>query len=276
MPDVVTTLGGSLIQHGPQNDRIYVMKLDPRDLPAILAQLDDLAGERGYSKIFAKVPASAGEAFEAAGYEVEARAAGLFNGREDGLFVSRFVDLVRRDETDPDRHEAVLAAARAKRGAGAGVLPAGVTLRLCGPDDIADMAALYADVFDSYPFPIDDPAYLAETMASHVAYFGVWRGRRLAALGSAEMNTEAGNVEMTDFATQPGDRGGGLAAQILSFMEDKMRARGLATAYTIARAVSFGMNVTFARMNYEYGGRLVNNTHIAGRYESMNVWSKRL
>lgn len=276
MADTITTLGRSLIQHGPQNDRIYVMKLDPRDLPEIVDQLDDLAGEGGYSKIFAKVPASAASAFDGAGYEVEARVAGFFGGAEDGLFMGRFIDPGRRDETDADRHAGVLTAAQARAGAGAAPLPPDAVCRACTPEDIPDMARLYGQVFDSYPFPIDEEAYLAETMGSHVAYFGVWRGGEPAALASAEIDAEASNVEMTDFATRPGDRGGGLAAKILSVMEAEMRARGLATAYTIARAASFGMNITFARLSYEYGGRLVNNTHIAGRYESMNVWYKPL
>ncbi len=55
-----------------------------------------------------------------------------------------------------------------------------------------------------------------------------------------------------------------------------MPSRGIRTAYTIARAVSYGMNITFARCGYQYGGRLVNNTDIAGSLESMNVWYKTL
>jgi len=47
-------------------------------------------------------------------------------------------------------------------------------------------------------------------------------------------------------------------------------------AYTIARALSAGMNVTFARAGYDYGGTLTNNTNICGQIESMNVWYKPL
>jgi hypothetical protein len=45
--------------------------------------------------------------------------------------------------------------------------------------------------------------------------------------------------------------------------------------YTIARAASHGMNTTFARQGYRFAGTLVNNTHIAGGIESMNVWYRR-
>ncbi|MFH1725408.1 MAG: putative beta-lysine N-acetyltransferase, partial [Elusimicrobiota bacterium] len=45
---------------------------------------------------------------------------------------------------------------------------------------------------------------------------------------------------------------------------------------TIARAVSFGMNIAFARVGYSFGGTLWNNTNISGNIESMNIWHKRL
>jgi len=59
-------------------------------------------------------------------------------------------------------------------------------------------------------------------------------------------------------------------------MENEVRAKGIKTAYTIARAASAGMNVTFAKGGYHFGGRLINNTNISGRIESMNVWFKSL
>jgi putative beta-lysine N-acetyltransferase len=81
---------------------------------------------------------------------------------------------------------------------------------------------------------------------------------------------------MTDFATLPEARGKGLAGVLLSEMEKNMQRERIATAYTIARARSFGMNVVFARAGYTFAGTLVNNTNIAGGLESMNVWYKQL
>jgi putative beta-lysine N-acetyltransferase len=138
------------------------------------------------------------------------------------------------------------------------------------------MAAVYARVFESYPFPIHDPAYLLETMDNDVRYQGVFQDDRLIALASAEIDVRGGNAEMTDFATLPDARGQGLAGLLLCGLESMLAEAGIATAYTIARATSFGMNITFAKNGYEYAGTLVNNTHIAGGLESMNVWYKRL
>ena len=68
----------------------------------------------------------------------------------------------------------------------------------------------------------------------------------------------------------------GLATHLLAKMEKAIRRIGIKTAFTIARAYSFGMNITFAKHGYTYAGPLVNNTQISGDLQSMNVWHKRL
>ena len=138
------------------------------------------------------------------------------------------------------------------------------------------MSKLYQRVFPSYPFPIDNPNYIQESMETHIQYYAFESKGKLVALSSAEMDKKQQNVEMTDFATLPLWRGQGLAGELLKFMEQQMKAKGMLTAYTIARAVSAGMNITFAKQGYQYNGRLINNTQISGQIESMNVWSKGL
>jgi hypothetical protein len=59
-------------------------------------------------------------------------------------------------------------------------------------------------------------------------------------------------------------------------MEEAMREDGIHTVFTIARAYSYGMNITFSSSGYLFGGTLRNNTQICGRQESMNVWHKAL
>jgi hypothetical protein len=99
--DTFETLGRSRAQHGKLNDRIYLMKLDPDDCPGIVDKLAELAGEKDYSKIFAKVPADQAQCFEQGGYEVEASVPGFFKGTTDGLFMSKFLDEWRTDDGRP-------------------------------------------------------------------------------------------------------------------------------------------------------------------------------
>ena len=274
-PDVVTTIGASTVQHGPTSNRIYVMKLTPADLPGLLDDLEDLAEREGYTKIFAKVPASARDPFLVRGYVEEARIPGLFRGREDGSLLSLFLDPARA--RDSRSFDDVLAAARtASANRGSRPLPPGAICSLASPADAPALAALYRDVFVTYPFPIHREGYIRETMEHGVRYFCVRIGDVIAAVSSAETDPEEEHVEMTDFATRTEYRGQGLSGHLLSRMETAMRSAGMKTAYTIARATSIPMNITFARAGYAYGGTLLNNTGICGGVESMHVWYRPL
>ena len=276
-PDRIERLGNSLIQHGKGNDRVYLMKLKDADAASVIEEIESLAEANEYSKIFAKIPARASEDFLEAAYEIEARVPNFFGGREDGLFLGKYLAEWRREDDAEARAQKVLQTSLEKAGDdGPKPLSTDSELREMTVADTPAMADLYREVFDTYPFPIFDPAYLEETMQSHIRYFGVFRGGAIQALASSETDVAQKNVEMTDFATMPPERGKGLAAELLRQMEDAMRDEGFVTAYTIARAESFGMNIAFAKSGYAFGGRLTNNTNIGGSLESMNVWFKSL
>jgi len=277
MGDIVETLGKSVIQHGKYNDRVYLIKLAGSDFPSILDDLDLLAISRGYSKIFAKVPASAKDGFIRRGYIIEAYIPGFFNGSEDAYFMGKYLSSRRLQCNNYETIDEVIAVSQKKfsNGKGARLLP-GYKFRQAGEQDAKEMASLYALVFKTYPFPIYDPGYLVRAMADGVAYFAVCKGSEIIALSSAEADEDSGNVEMTDFATHPNHRGKGFSAHLLGRMEEAMSENGLKTAYTIARSTSFGMNIAFAKMGYRYSGTLINNTNISGSFESMNVWYKKL
>jgi len=275
MSDIIETLGRSRIQHGTFNNRVYLMKLSRGDLPEILPRLNRLARTRNYGKIFAKVPDSAKDCFTREGYVAEAAIPNFYQGREDVLFFGKYLKEERRLEKKKDLVKKVLAAAKAKAGEGNGPqLGESFHARAASKEDVMSMAEVYGKVFATYPFPIQDPAYLKNTMDQNVAYFGIWHGNRLAALSSAEMDLQGQNAEMTDFATLPEYRGQGLANFLLAGMEEYLGDKGIKTSYTIARAYSFGMNITFAKLGYAFSGTLTNNTNIFGGLESMNVWHK--
>lgn len=276
-PDVMEYIEGSLVQHGPYNDRIYLMKLGgDSDGERVAARLIAKAQEARYSKIFAKIPDSAEGAFLRLGFRVEARIPKFYNGCEGAVFLGFYLTKDRLREEDRDALEILLDVYREQPPATTRDLPDGFSLRPCVKDDVPQMSDIYSTVFPTYPFPITDQAYLRQTMETHVHYFGVEVLGRLIALSSAEMDEDAKNVEMTDFATLPDWRGYGLAIHLLRAMEHAMPARNIKTAYTIARSKSPGMNVTFAKMGYHYGGRVINSTNISGQIESMNVWYKHL
>lgn len=276
MSDSLLTIGRSQVQHGPNSRRVYLMKLDPSDLPDLCLRLEELARREGHGKIFAKVPADAAPPFLARGYRCEATVPGYYRGRADAQFLGLFLDPARKEDPQRERLREILALAQAKPPARSAPLPDGVTCRELADEDLAPLAALYRRVFATYPFPVHDPVYLRETRRTHVAYFGVWRDATLLAAASAEMDADAAAVELTDFATEPDWTGRGLARHLLGTLLEEVGRRGIRTAMTIARAMSPGMNSVFARAGFRFGGTLANNTGICGAIESMNVWHRPL
>lgn len=279
MYDRLDRLGDTVFQHGPFNDRVYVMKTAADDLPELLPYLENLAGRRGYGKVIAKVPRDCRDAMLAWGAREEAVLPRYYRGREDACFMARYFEAARVNERRPDEVDAHLTLAEAK--AEEAPSPADhvtwdADVVVATPDDTADMARVYAEVFPTYPFPIQDPAYLRQAMAANVVFFALRHEGAIGALASAEMDQANLAVEMTDFATLPALRGRGAAQALLRTMEVAMRERGFVTGFTIARAYSAGMNITFAKCGYSFGGTLTNNTNIGGAIESMNVWHRPL
>lgn len=274
--DKIESLGSSLIQHGSFNNRVYLMKLDAKDMPEIIGQIGDLAEENKYGKIFAKVPAEFEADFLKSGYVREAFVPGFYNAEKGAVFLAKFSDERRKIDNRQGDIDEVLELCRKKGKANRARSYSEYSIRSAGRDDVEEMSEVYKKVFLTYPFPIHDPEYLLSTMKTNIDYFLVEHEGRIVALSSAEKDVKGGNAEMTDFATLPDHRGRGLAGWLLSEMEAAMRRLGIPTCYTIARAYSAGMNITFSRKDYEFAGTLINNTAISEGIESMNVWYKKL
>ncbi len=275
--DTLTRLGSSYVQHGSLNDRVYLMDLAPQDTDMIIPAMERMAQKYHYSKLFARVPDSAKDQFCAAGYQIEAHIPDMYGGREDGWFLARYPEPSRADPDEPRTlTEDVLKTAKARSNTRKNTCPApGFVIEESDTDDADALADLYTDVFESYPFPVHDPEWLRETMDDGDRYFVVRKDDRVVAVSSAEVDASGKNAEMS-VATHPDYQGNGLCPALLSAMEKAMRRSGILTAYAIARAAFYPVNITFARAGYRFGGTLINDSQICGGLESMNVWYKSL
>lgn len=277
MFDTIERIENSTVHHGKNSNRVYVMSLDLSDLPKILRKLDCLAKENGYGKIITKIPYNCKDVFESNGYKEEAVIENFFNGEKDASFMCKYPDPNRNIDPLSDKCNEILNIALNKSFlSDSENLPKEFTLREAMKKDVADMTKLYKTVFKSYPFPIHNETYILKTMEENLIYFGIWHKNELVALSSIELAIKYSNAEMTDFAVHPDYRGYGFALFLLKTMENKLLNMGIKTSYTIARSMSAGMNITFSKNGYKYGGPLVNNTDISGQIESMNVWYKNL
>ena len=272
MEDKIETIEGSVVQHGHHNGRIYLMHLNSQDTGSLILKLDRMAIEQGYGKIFAKIPATCWKAFKSAGYTKEAVVPGFYKGKIDGLFIAKFFSAERQEARNPTcvnqienipgrNHRDDL------------TTPPPVA---CTPSNAEALSKIYRQVFESYPVPIHQPEYLKRMMGNNVCYFCIHVKKKIAAVAAAEIEPANKTSEMTDFATLPEYRGRGFAEKLLGRLDDEARCHGVKTAYTIARADSYGMNRAFKKKEYRYAGRLTQNSQIGGRIRSMTVWYKHL
>lgn len=277
--DKIEKIGqGTIIHHGDLNKRVYLMKLDKRDIPGIIGEVNRIARSNRYTKIICKVPQSAVPQFIADGFLTEAQIPLFYEGRETAFFMSKFLSSDRLLELETEQLQFFGGMLEKQNGRKNGEADPDnkYNVKRLTPADSEDIVAIYRDVFESYPFPIFDPNYIKETMESHVEYFGVEHKGKLLALASAEMDKKGLNAEMTDFATPRKNRGKKLALLLLDEMEKQMKKQGLKTLYTMARLNSVGMNKTFLRKGYVYSGTALKNTNIAGKIESLNIYYKHI
>jgi len=276
--DKIETIGHSLIHHGKFNDRIYLLSLAHNEAASIIPKLDNLVAENGYTKIFAKIHSDALPEFMLNGYVIEAFVPEFYDGKADCIMVAKFFD-DERSRIPIEKVERFNDLLNSFSHSENGMSDEMEKYRhsVLSHQDVGPIAEVFKRVFETYPFPVHDAGYIAETMDGDEArYYGIWDGDDLMGISTAEIDIVNKNAEMTDFAVLPEFRGKGLALKLLNFMEKEMKKAGIKTVYTIARLGELGMNKTFLKAGYKYTGTLVKNTNIGGSIESMNIYYKRL
>ena len=275
LPDKIEELpANTLIQHGSLSDRIYLIRRGNMPAPELAAHLNTLAAQNQYSKIITKINHTELEIFVNLGYTIEAFIPGYFPDSGAMYIVTRYLTSTREKEDNLTVYREVLQTALTKQGTDRRPADINGSIRQCTLEDIENMAELYRRVFPTYPFPISNTQYLHHTMQDAVDYYCIETEGKIVALASAELDYENSAAEMTDFATLPEFRNRGFAFRLLGNIESSTRRKGIQTFFTIARAGSCGINITFAKAGYRFGGRLKNNTNIGGQIESMNIWYK--
>lgn len=254
------------------------MKLAVEDAPEIIPKLDELAKEKGYTKILAKIQASVLPFFISNQYVIEASIPKFYNNKTDCFIVSKFFDEKRKIAPVKELKLLNQLLKTSENGENANVKPSlKYRISRLTKTNIEAIARIFKQVFKTYPFPVHDPGYILKTMQEYgTEYFGIFEGEKLIGVSSAEIDVKNKNAEMTDFAVLPEYRGQSLALQLLHNMEQVMKAANIKTCYTIARLNQPGMNKTFLNSDYKYTGTLVNNTNIGGSIESMNILYKHI
>lgn len=153
-------------------------------------------------------------------------------------------------------------------------LPLGMELKLLNESFALQISHLLTQVFTSYPSPVENPQYIRSLIEHGNIFAGAFSQETLIGVAAAYPEPILNRCEMTDCATIEEYRGHSLSERLLCLLEHEVQKRGSFNLYTLARAQSYGMNRVFHKLGYSYQGRLINNCHIAGSFEDMNLWAK--
>ncbi|GFO62635.1 hypothetical protein M1B72_20455 [Geomonas paludis] len=276
MTDEIEKMGKSLLRHDHRDGQAVLMYLDPGDAPGIVADLERVAISRGYTKVCARIPAAHARHFVAAGYQLEAAIPHFYGEGDTGCFMTRFFVKEQMLERAPMLRNAVLATTELQPPAPAVTLAEGGTLRLARAADVDRVAALYGEVGVAKSAAVHDPRFLEAALNRGDLFLGVWVAEAPVAICAAHLDAASGSGELAHFAVNPQHRGRGHALLLLQGMAQALSPLGVRLLWSAVRAYAPGINITFARGGYCYGGTLTNSTNIYGTLESVNVWYKAL
>lgn len=274
--DLIIELDNFKIHHGKLSNRVYMMGYLCKDNFKLLANLDSLAHHHNYSKIIIKASPGQAQFLNEQGYVQEGEIFNYSHGNESAIFMTKYLDKSRKHPGNSKKIGQVFQELANLSPDQLGSLNEAYQIKSIGVESIPGMIAIFKQVFKTYPFDIYDPEFLKKTINDGCRYFGAFHNGELIGVANCEISHQEKVAEMTDFAILAGHRGKRIARHLLSCMEKEMKRAQINTVYTIARSVSLPMNATFKKAGYDFGGTLVNNTHIAGSIESMNIWSKTL
>lgn len=210
------------------------------------------------------------------GFELEAVFTGFFNGT-DAYAMTSYKHIDRKSSNYWINEDNTLQTIIEKgRNTEVKNPPTTYRFRQADVQDTVELANLYGTVFEIYPTPMNEPEYLRQVMSEGNLFYVVEYDKKIVSAASADVNLNFHNAELTDCATLPEHRKYGLMKKLLVHLEEALKEKGIYCAYSIARALSFGMNAAFYQLGYEYGGRMTNNCYIFDKMEDMNVWVKDL
>lgn len=254
--------------------RLWVTNYQVKNVPAMAQFITEVAAAQGLEKIILPTREEDRHVMEAQGFLYEGQVEGFFNGAT-AYFMVAYPSPERKINGRADGERQIIAeilARSAPVSTQAPGLPPEFKCPQPRPEDISSLAALYRKVFATYPTPVGSTDYLAGTMGKSALYRVITDQGKIVSAAAAEIDPVYNNAELTNCATLPEYRGRGLMIYLLAALGQDCAARGINCRYTLARAGSYGMNLVFHRLKYRYRGALVNNCHISGNYETMNIW----
>lgn len=257
------------------NKRLIVHAYSWREVTPFVSELFEVSREDGLDKLIVQAQEADWETLLSLGFLMEGKIESFFSGKPV-YYMSKFFSEERQLSQAWMAEEEVLESVLLDRKPQKiKPLAPSWTISRAKRGDVAEMVELFAKVFDTYPSPLTDPQYLAQSMENDI-FVIIRDGKRIISAAGAEIDRAAGHAEMTNCATLPEYRRFGLMNHLFAKLEAELSKAEIRSLFSIARAKSHGMNRVLVQHGYAYCGRLANNCDICGGFEDMNLWAKEL
>jgi putative beta-lysine N-acetyltransferase len=241
----------------------------------LIEKAEQLAHEYKAEKLIFKVRSEQLFNLIEKGFQTEAIVDGYFLG-SDAYFCVKYYSADRRKNEHWITEDQILDEIRNSKNSNEKKLPNRYLIKHADEKNSDELSALYRKVFQIYPTPLHDPDYVKKTMDDGTIYYVAFHNEKIVSAASAETNHLYKNAELTDCATLPEHRKYGLMKILLQELERELVKQGIYCSYSIARALSNGMNAVLFQIGYCYRGRFLNNCFIYDKLEDMNMWVKDL
>ncbi|WP_226534788.1 putative beta-lysine N-acetyltransferase [Fictibacillus halophilus] len=238
--------------------------------------LDEIVSQNKFQKIIIKCRHDDLSQWLEKGFINEGEFTGFFNGASAVSMCKYFSNERRNSNYWIEEDKIINDVLKLPQGSISSLIPNEYTLRMADEQDAKELADLYNQVFEVYPTPMDDPEYVLKMIRSGTLFCVVTYKQKIISAASADVNAVYHNAEITDCATLTEHRKFGLMKHLINRLEQELFNRKFYCSYSIARALSFGMNAVFHQKGYVFKGRLANNCKIFDKYEDMNIWVKDL
>lgn len=246
------------------------------NMTMILNEINRILEDHSFAKVIFFSQAEHWQQLLSNGFELEAIIKGYFNGT-DNYIMTCYKDIERRTSHYWIKEDEILRTLLVKKRKSEEVnSPDHYHYRKATAQDADQLAGLYRKVFKIYPTPMNNGSYVEKMINDGSIFYVVECDKQLVSAASADVNYTFHHAELTDCATLPEHRKFGLMKKLLIQLENELRKNSIFCAFSIARALSFGMNSAFYQLGYHYHGRLTNNCYIFDKLEDMNVWVKDL
>jgi len=242
----------------------------------LLAKADELIDQYQAEKLIIKGRSKDFIQFFEAGFQPEAVVDRYFLGSDAHFFSKFYTPERKRNENWITEDGMIQSIYQLNRSVNKAIPPKEYELKKADESCADELSALYKQVFQIYPTPLHLPEYIKKTMKEGTIYYVFMYQGKIVSAASAEINAFYKNAELTDCATMTEHRKYGLMKLILQEIEKDLMKNGIYCAYSIARALSFGMNAALFQLGYSYRGRFMNNCYIYDKLENMNMWVKNL